>query len=284
MYLDVQHQRTFYDLPLGRMMRVLVGARIRARWPDLTGRALLGVGYAAPYMRPYLEEAERCIAAMPAAQGVVAWPRGGRNSAVLVDETELPFPDHVFDNALVVHCLDHCGDAEALLREIWRVLVPGGRMIVVVANRRGLWARSEISPFGYGRPFSRGQIEGLLRACQFRPSGSDEALCLPPTRSRLVLRSAPAWDRIGRRLWPAFAGLLVIEAEKQLFRGAPAGGETRLLKALRPVFVPEGAAPGMNGRAGSGFSKSGLRRSGLTSVSAGTAPVRRSGSRPTRAR
>ncbi len=88
-------------------------------------------------------------------------------------------------------------------------------------------ARSEISPFGYGRPFSRGQIEGLLRACQFRPSASDEALCLPPTRSRLVLRSAPAWDRVGRRLWPAFAGLLVIEAEKQIFparrRGAKRG-------------------------------------------------------------
>jgi SAM-dependent methyltransferase len=245
MYLDVQHQRTFYDLPLGRMLRVLVGARIRARWPELAGRRLLGVGYAAPYMRPYLEEVERCVAAMPAAQGVVAWPRGGRNSATLVEETDLPFPDHVFDNALIVHCLDHCGDAEALLREIWRVLVPGGRMIVVVANRRGLWARSELSPFGYGRPFSRGQIEGLLRACQFRLTASDEALCLPPTRSRLLLRGAPAWERIGRRAWPAFAGLLVIEAEKQVFRGVPAG-EKRLMKALRPMFVPEGAAPGLN--------------------------------------
>jgi len=272
MYLDVAHQRTFYDLPLGRMLRVLVGTRIRAFWPSLEGRRLLGLGYAAPYMRPYLDEAERCVAGMPAAQGVVAWPRGGRNSATLVEDAELPFSDSVFDNVLVVHGVDHSGDPDAMLREIWRVLAPGGRMILVVANRRGLWARSEISPFGYGRPFSRGQIEALLRAAQFQIAGSDEALCLPPTRSRFLLRSAPAWERVGRRLWPAFAGLLVIEAEKQVYRGAPADG-SRLLRAFRPVFVPEGATPtGVNGHAT------------RLSVSGETAPVRRSGSTPTTAR
>ncbi len=248
MYLDVAHQRTFYDLPLGRMLRVLVGARIRSFWPTLAGRRLIGIGYTGPYMRPYLDEAERCIAAMPAAQGVVAWPRGGRNSATLVDETDLPFPDSIFDNALLVHGIDHCGDPDALLREVWRVLTPGGRLIVVVPNRRGLWARSEISPFGYGRPFSRGQIEQLLKTCQFRTTGSGEALCMPPTRSRLLLRSARAWEQVGRRLWPAFAGLLIIEAEKQLFRGVPVG-KKRLVQALRPVFIPDGAAPGMHGSA-----------------------------------
>lgn len=143
---------------------------------------MIGIGYAGPYMRPYLDEAECCIAAMPAQQGVVAWPRGGRNSAALVDDDDLPFPDHVFDNALVVHALDHARDPEAVLRETWRVLVPGGRILVVIPNRRGLWARSEISPFGYGRPFSRRQIEALLRDCPvpnhaaaMRPSS-----CRPP--------------------------------------------------------------------------------------------------------
>src|SRR5690606_36122996 len=120
MFLDVADLRTFYDLPLGRMLRVLVGARIRALWPNMEQLSLLGVGYPGPYLRPYLGEAERTIAAMPAAQGVVAWPRERRNSAVLVRETELPFADNMFDRALIVHGIDHCGDPAEMLREIWR--------------------------------------------------------------------------------------------------------------------------------------------------------------------
>jgi SAM-dependent methyltransferase len=277
MYLDARHQRTFYDLPLGRMLRVLVGARVRAFWPELTGRRMIGIGYAGPYMRPYLDEAECCIAAMPAQQGVVAWPRGGRNSAALVDDDELPFPDHVFDNALVVHALDHARDPEAVLRETWRVLVPGGRILVVIPNRRGLWARSEISPFGYGRPFSRRQIEALLRDCQFEPRGSDEALFMPPTRSRLLLRGARTWEGIGRRLWPAFAGLLFVEAEKQVHRGSLVR-EERVTRSFRPLFIPEGATTGLSGQ------RLGKRVTQSVSVSGETGPARRSGSTPTTAR
>ncbi|MBA5778668.1 class I SAM-dependent methyltransferase [Stappia sp. F7233] len=246
MYLDVADLLTFYDLPTGKMLRVLVGQRLREIWPSMSGQRLLGVGYTGPYLRPFMDEAERCVAAMPAPQGVVAWPRERENAATLVDETELPFPDSMFDRVLVVHGIDHSRDPEEMLKEIWRVLAPGGRLIVVVANRRGLWARTETSPFGYGRPYSRSQLEALLKDCQFKVAASNEALFLPPTRSRFVLRSARTWEKIGRRLWPAFAGLLVIEAEKQLFRGVIAGGK-RKVRAMKPVFIPQGAA-GMHHR------------------------------------
>lgn len=168
-------------------------------------------------------------------------------------------------------------DPEAVLRETWRVLVPGGRILVVIPNRRGLWARSEISPFGYGRPFSRRQIEALLRDCQFEPCGSDEALFMPPTRSRLLLRGARTWEGIGRRLWPAFAGLLFVEAEKQVHRGSLVR-EERVTRSFRPLFIPEGATTGLSGQ------RLGKRVTQSVSVSGETGPARRSGSTPTTAR
>ncbi|MBN9673284.1 class I SAM-dependent methyltransferase [Roseibium aggregatum] len=245
MYLDVVHLRAFYDLPLGRLLRGLIGAPIRRRWPDLKGQRLLGIGYAAPFMRPYLDNAERAIAAMPAPQGAVAWPRERDNACTLVDDDALPFPDLSFDRILMVHAIDHCSDPAAVLKEAWRVLAPGGRLIVVVANRRGLWSQSELSPFGYGRPYSSGQLKDLLKTCQFNVLDDTEALFMPPSKARTILRAARTWEGVGRRLWPAFGGVLILEAEKVVFQSLPADGKRSRLRILRPVFIPEGVATGL---------------------------------------
>jgi len=245
MYLDVVHLRAFYDLPLGRLLRSLIGAPIRKRWPDLKGQRLLGIGYAGPFMRPYLDNAERAIAAMPAPQGAVAWPRERDNACALVDDDALPFPDLSFDRILMVHAIDHCSDPAAVLKEAWRVLAPGGRLIVVVANRRGLWSQSELSPFGYGRPYSSGQLKDLLKTSQFNVLDDTEALFMPPSRARAILRAARTWEGIGRRIWPAFGGVLIVEAEKVVFQSLPADGKRSRLRILRPVFIPEGVATGL---------------------------------------
>ncbi|POF32786.1 class I SAM-dependent methyltransferase [Roseibium marinum] len=246
MYLDVVHLRAFYDLPLGRLLRGLIGTPIRKMWPDLKGQSLLGIGYAGPFMRPYLDKAERVIAAMPAPQGAVPWPREKNSSAcTLVEDDALPFPDAYFDRIMLVHALDHCADPAALLREAWRVLAPGGRLIAVVPNRRGLWAQSELSPFGYARPYSGSQLKELLKTCQFNVLEDREALFMPPSRARFILRAARTWEGIGRRMWPAFGGILIMEAEKLVFKSLPADGKKSRLRVLRPVFLPEGVATGL---------------------------------------
>lgn len=94
-------------------------------------------------------------------------------------------------------------------------------MILIAPNRRGLWARFDTTPFGQGRPFSRGQLDRLLRSALFAPLEWGYALHLPPFDKRVVLRSAMAWERVGARLSPAFAGVIMVEASKEL--AAPVG-------------------------------------------------------------
>jgi hypothetical protein len=141
----------------------------------------------------------------------------------------------------VVHALEVAASEHEQLREIWRVLAPGGRVLIVVPNRRGIWARVEATPFGSGRPFGRGQLTALLRDAQFSPLGWSWALAVPPISRRPWLRTGIAWERIGKTLWPGFAGVIIVEATKQLYQGIPALARRRLKPAFRPALIPPGA-------------------------------------------
>ena len=241
MQVDVVDLRAFYAERLGVVAARLIGEKLKARWPSVAGDRVLGLGYAAPYLQGFDGPAERLIAFMPARQGVVNWPPSGPNAAALVDDDALPLPDASIDRVLVIHSLEMAERERDQLREIWRVLAPGGRILLVVPNRRGIWARAEGTPFGYGRPFSRGQLTELLRDTMFSPLGWSEALAMPPINRRLWLRSGAAWERTGGLIWPAFAGVIIVEATKQLYQGLPARRRSRAKPAFRPALAPPGA-------------------------------------------
>ena len=127
MSLDVVDLRNFYAQRLGTVARRFVGRGVRKLWGNTAGERVLGVGYTTPYLGLFREEAERCLAFMPAAQGVVKWPTARPTLASLVDPYDMPLPDSSMDRVLLVHALEMSEDAGALLREVWRVLNAGGQ-------------------------------------------------------------------------------------------------------------------------------------------------------------
>ena len=141
MPLDVNELRGFYASPLGDVARRLIGRVLRVRWDNCVGLSLMGLGFGAPYLDRFRDEAMRSLAFMPAEQGVVNWPPSGRSSSALVETIMLPLPDASIDRILVVHALETAEHPNALLEEVWRVLTPGGRALFVVPSRRGVWAR-----------------------------------------------------------------------------------------------------------------------------------------------
>ncbi|MBT5416166.1 MAG: methyltransferase domain-containing protein, partial [Rhodospirillaceae bacterium] len=134
MWTDVIDLRDFYDSPLGRVARRVIRRRIRAIWPDLDGQRVLGLGFATPYLGGLADDADRILAMMPAAQGVIHWPRGAPGRVALVDEAELPLPDLSMDRVLLVHALEHTELLRPMMREVWRVLNDSGRLMVVAPN------------------------------------------------------------------------------------------------------------------------------------------------------
>lgn len=236
MYQDVSELIDFYDTPAGIMVRRLVGREIRARWPTVSGMTLAGVGYPVPYLGAFREEAARVMALMPAGQGVRRWPKATRNLTALVEEDTLPLADGSIDRILAIHALEMTGDVRHVLREFWRVLSPEGRLLLVVPNRRGLWAQRESTPFGHGRPYSRGQLERLVDSAMLSVESIGHALAVPPLDARLVQRTALPIERIGLKVWPAFAGLVVVEASKRMMGGlaVPVRGRRMRLRTFSP--------------------------------------------------
>ena len=220
MQLDASDLADFYEAPIGQLARRVISRQIRVLWPSVKGSCLLGYGFAVPYLRPYLADAERVVSAMPAQQGVLAWP-SGRPLTALCDEDALPFPDAFFDRILVVHGLEGADAIRPMLRQLWRVLAPEGRLLLVVPNRASLWAQLERSPFALGRPFSRGELDRLLRGALFEPLRWDRALYLPPWRGRRLVRTGNAWERMLRRLLPGLSGVHLVEAGKSFYGAAP---------------------------------------------------------------
>jgi SAM-dependent methyltransferase len=241
MSVDITDLRAFYASPLGSVARRLVGRSIDRFWGPLTGLRVMGLGYATPYLSAVRPECERTIAFMPANQGVVNWPGTGASASALVDPLMMPLPDASIDRVLVVHALETVESPSELLHEVWRILTPGGRIIVVAPNRRGVWARMDNTPFGHGQPFSRSQLKSLMRQTLFSPEGWAETLYVPPLRNRLLLRSALAWERVGVGFSLPFAGLHVVEATKQLYRAVTIR-QVRRAARLAPVFVPAPAS------------------------------------------
>lgn len=237
MWIDVVDLRDFYASPLGRVARRVIGAHLRALWPDVTAQAILGLGYATPYLNYFRGEAERVIAAMPARQGVVRWPSDGPGLTVLCDEADLPLPDLCVDRVILIHALEFSEQIRPLLREAWRVLNEGGRLLVVTPNRRGIWARLERTPFGHGQPYSARQLSQVLRENMFTPIRTRSGLFVPPSRSRMVLSSARVFEGVGQRFFNAFSGVLAMEASKEIYAGQL---ETESRRRRTLVTVPGG--------------------------------------------
>ena len=238
MYLDVVDLRDFYATAPGSLVARAIGATIAGLTPAPAGR-VLGIGFPTPYLAAFRDGAERVLAFMPAGQGVIDWPSEGRSATALVEEGALPLPDSGIDILLLVHALEMSPEPDALMAECRRVLANSGRLIAVVPNRQGPWARSDSSPFGYGRPYSLGQLRNLFAEAGFQSESWSTALHAPPFFLRTMPSVAGVLDRTGRLCWPAFSGVVVVTAGKRAVQGAArVRAKRRLVPALQPSLQP----------------------------------------------
>ncbi|WP_425072284.1 class I SAM-dependent methyltransferase [Sagittula sp. S175] len=242
MHLDVQALRDFYyRSALGRAAQRIVRDEVLRGWSpeDVHGQTVAGYGFAAPLLRPYLKDARRVIALMPGPQGVMPWPQGMPNVSVLCEETLWPLETGHVDRLILMHGLETSERPTDLLDEAYRVLGPGGRALFIVPNRTGLWARSDWTPFGYGRPYSMSQLEAQLKHHDFIPERAVSVLYQPPSGRRFWMKTGPFWEKLGRMIPIAAGGVMMVEAAKRYPPTRAGLGERRKVANPLGVLAPK---------------------------------------------
>lgn len=243
MHHDIhQLRRFYYQRSLGRVVQRILRDRLTTRWsPEgCSGMTVAGFGFAAPMLRPYLSRARRVTALMPGPQGAMAWPAAMPNHSVLCDETAWPIETGSIDRLVMLHGLETSEHPRELLAEAWRCLGPGGRMMMIVPNRAGLWAATDRTPFGFGRSYTTGQLTSQMRAAGLMPEWSGSAIYIPPSDRRFWLRSAQFWERTGARISRVLvAGVILVELSKQT--RAPVGPGVKI-HVPSPLEILDGVA------------------------------------------
>jgi SAM-dependent methyltransferase len=239
--MDVVDLRNFYETGLGRTAATLITDQLRPSIGRKPEQTIMGLGYALPYLDPLMASDARLLAFMPARQGVVHWPEGEPSASALVDEFDLPLLESVVDLALVVHGLELSSNPQDMLQECWRVLAPQGTLVLIVPNRRGLWAAGEQNPFAHGQPFSRSQLTKLLKASQFTVREWRRALFMPPLDWPFLWRGGKIFDAFGRHAIKGFSGVNIAIAQKQVYAFSSGKRAKRFSPRLKPALLPQPA-------------------------------------------
>jgi ubiquinone/menaquinone biosynthesis C-methylase UbiE len=133
------------------------------------------------------------------------------------DASRLPLVGGRFNLVLSVTALEFIAERGAALREMWRVVRPGGRLLVAALNawspwawKRHLEARRTNSPFCHAHFFQPSEFVSMLQ--QFGPVKWSSSVFIGPSGEGM--RWAWALERFGRRFVRRFGALLVGEVAK----------------------------------------------------------------------
>ena len=144
----------------------------------------------------------------------------------------LPFPDSSIDLVVLPHALELARDPHLTLREVERVLVPEGRVVITGFNPASLWGlrqRGARARLGMGLPGRGGlylpsagdfigywRLRDWLRLVSFEVEGGRVGCWRPPLRSERWLDRFGWMDRVGDRWWPVFGAVYFLVAVKRV--------------------------------------------------------------------
>jgi len=211
----------WFETPPGRYLLAWEQAQFDQAVADIFGYHALQLG---------LSEVQGLRAnRMPHRWLALSDPAQAGTAALWTDFSALPFPANSLDLVVLPHTLELSPDPHATLREVERVLVPEGRVVVCGLNPASLWGMRQrrahlYRGLGFGELFlpEAGDFIGYrrmrdwLRLLSFEVESGRFGVYRPAVRSEAWLERCRWFDAAGERWWPIFGAVYFLVAVKRV--------------------------------------------------------------------
>jgi len=206
MSVETKMMAQWWQSPLGQLVLLEEKDLLQCLRPHFYGHFQLQV-YGSTVLLPQLTDASNKIVMDP------AFSLDGQAES-------LPFKSHSIDNVLLPHVLEFSTDPHQVLREVDRVLVADGTVVLCCFNPLSMWGLRRL--FSYqdtlpwqGHYFSQVRVKDWLRLLNFEVIDVKKIMFRPPVRTDKWLARFSIMERWGKRFWPFFGGITVLVATKR---------------------------------------------------------------------
>lgn len=182
------------------------------------GELILDAGCGTGILAGELAARGSVVAGVDVSAAMLAAARGNTEGTgvtlLQADLNALPFSQAVFDAAVCFTVLEFVGAPEVVLSEIWRVLRPGGRLVIGVLNGSSPWAlaRRGRGVYAVARFYKLRELLCLARKLRPLSVRWKGAVFFPPTRK--LLKAAWLFESVGSVIAGPFAAVLFLHIEK----------------------------------------------------------------------
>ena len=240
MWININDYHDFYNQPIGQKIADNLAMILYENFLyDLSKKQLspymvvYGYGVAiCDILQQYYQNFYHDFIVFPSWLGAKNYPsKSLKNRSLICEQDSLPFTDMQCDYIILCHALEHAHDADYLLQQCHDVLSPHGQLIIIVPSRVGLWARSAITPFGQGKPYSLTQISYLLQQNNLQVTNVKYAFHGHPYLYDYFPKIDNMVNFIIKNIADYLGGLLIINAVRDEYLVQP-------VKKQHPITIP----------------------------------------------
>ncbi len=228
---------TWLEQPLGQCVGRTEAALLHAWIPNLFGYYALQIGYWGDLQNAY---SERRISNLYALQD--PGKSSGPSSSHLLSRLEhLPIATESIDTVIMPHVLEVVARPHQMLREVDRILVPEGHMLILGFNPWSLWGlwrvlQMNLKPFpGSKRFIAESRLRDWLNLLGYEIVASQRYFYRPPLRRAGLITSLEFLENVGGHAWPIFNGAYMLMARKKVACITPLRPRWRPKRALSVI-------------------------------------------------
>ena len=231
----------WYDSHLGRLLAKAEADAVDNLLPDLFGYHLVQLG----------SHAENLCQNSRVSHCVVLDDLPNLTAGLLADNAALPFASESVDVVVMPHSLEFHSNPHAILREVDRILIPEGHVLILNFNPLSFWGVARLL-LGWrkkmpwrGQYYTRARLRDWLSLLGFDYMCGRQVFFRPPIQHEKTMQKLEFMERVGLRIMPIFSGVSLLLARKRTSTLTPIGPRWRKNK-VASTPIAEVSTRGMN--------------------------------------